>query len=84
MTHQLTIDGEAHWVGTTKQEVTQILETYPAVVDDPGHFYFLCLKTSCPWICQLPSEKQGELRHFFRDVESLRRRRQEYAASIPK
>ena len=83
MSLQQNIFGENEWVGPTSSEVRNILEKYPAAVDDPSHFYFLCLKETCPWICQMPQEKIMELRHFCRDIESLRRRRQEFKAAIP-
>lgn len=74
----MTIDGEDHYVGDTKTEVKHILEKYPAAQTDKGLFYYLCFIQNCVWIKQMPPEKQNEVRHFFRDIESLRRRSQEF------
>lgn len=80
MTLQTDIFGGATFSGTTKKEVEEVLEKFPAAMqeDQTALFYFLCLRTTCPWICQIPTEKQNDLKNFLRSLGSLRRRRQEY------
>ena len=80
-TMQLTIDGNMEYVDTTVHEVREVLRKYPAAATDTGIFFYEALRERLPWVTQLPEERKIEMRKFCRDVESLRRRRQEQRPS---
>ena len=79
MTFQESMFGEPKYVGNDTRNVRQIIEKFPAV-DHPDIFFWTMMKHYCPALAQLPEHQQIELRAFCRDVERLRRRRQEYRA----
>ena len=67
---------------TTVDEVAEILRKFPAASERPGLFFYLVLKERCPWIIQLPAEKQLELQDFLHTIVSLNRRRQEMRDNV--
>ena len=81
MTRQMTITGEAEWIGTDTEDVQHLFDRFPAARDDRGLFFWLMLKTRCPWVAQLPEQRRNELVEFLDDIESLRRRAQEQKAN---
>ena len=81
MTIQYDIFGNEHLATVNDaQEVANILKTYPAAATDTGLFYWLCLRTFCPAVSQLPENARIQLKEACRKVESWRRRKQEYTA----
>lgn len=80
MTRQMTIMGEAEWVGTDTEDVALLFDKYPAAEHDRGLFFWLMLKMRCPWVAQLPEQRRNELVEYLDDIESLRRRAQELKA----
>jgi hypothetical protein len=78
MSLQKNLFGEDLYVGTTAEETSRVLTKFPAAASNPSLFLWLVLKQRCPWIYQLPENRQTELKAFIQDTESLRRRRQEW------
>lgn len=58
-------------------EARRVLMAYPHVAENPGHFLFLVAKNRYSWLGGLSEQQRNDLRAFFRDVQSLDRRRQE-------
>lgn len=63
--------------GDHTTEARRVLEAYPQIIDNPGHFLFLVAKNRYPWLGGLTEQQRNDLRQFFREVQSLDRRRQE-------
>lgn len=80
MTLAPTLFGENLPVGTDSAEVRRILQKFPAGATNTGLFFYACMRDRLPWVAQLDEARQLELRAFCRDIESLRRRRQEVHA----
>lgn len=77
MALQTTLFGERLYQGSDTKEVQKLLEKYPQAKDRPWLFFYLIMKERIPWVSQLSETQQLELKAFCRDLESLRRRRQE-------
>ncbi len=80
---QSNLWGENLPAETSVQEVDRMLEKFPALMDNRGVMYFFFLKESCPFLMQLPPERINEIKAFCHRIESIRRRAQDYKASIP-
>jgi|CXWL01.1.fsa_nt_gi hypothetical protein len=74
---QTNIFGGTVFTGKRTNEVETLIEKYPLAATNTGLFFFAALREHCPWVSQLPEERQNELRAYCRGIESLRRRRQE-------
>jgi hypothetical protein len=81
---QQNIFGEEVYVGNVTEEVSRVLSIYPAAATDTAHFLWLILRNRCPWVAQLPEPRQMELQYMLRDVENLRRRKQEWRGNHEK
>lgn len=78
MTTQTDIfGGETVLTGDHTTEARRVLQTYPQIIDNPGHFLFLVAKNRYSWLGGLSEQQRNDLRQFFREVQSLDRRRQE-------
>lgn len=80
MTLAPNLFGEELYVGSAKDEVARLLEKFPAAKTNPAILYWAVACERCPWIAQLDSKRQFELRDLFYAVESVRRRRQDLLA----
>lgn len=83
-THQATIDGLWEVTDDHKSEVRRVCEKLPKAADDPGLLLFNIFVDRYGWPKGLSEDKQHNMREFFREVQSLDRRRQEYRAEIPR
>jgi len=72
------IFGETVYEGSVTEEASRVLTKYPAAATDTAHFLWLVMRERCPWVSLLPENRQMELKHMLRDIESLRRRKQEW------
>lgn len=78
MTSQLGLfGGETVLHADHTTEARRVLSAYPHVATDPGHFLFLVAKNRYAWLGGLSEQQRNQLRQFFREVQSLDRRRQE-------
>lgn len=84
-TRQLDIFGhETILTGDHTAEALNIAETYPQALTDPGHFLFLVAKRRYQWLGGLSEDQRNSLRGFFREAQSLDRRRQEIRERLEK
>ena len=77
MSFEPTLFGGTEWKGNIKTEVDAVIAEFPHAVHDRGLLLSLMLRRRCPWVSQLGEQKINELRAFFRDFESIRRRTQD-------
>jgi hypothetical protein len=70
--------GETAVTGDHTTEARRVLQMYPQIIDNPGHFLFLVAKNRYPWLGGISEQQRNDLRQFFRETQSLDRRRQEH------
>ena len=82
MSFETNLFGETLYRGTLTEEVARLTEKYPAALDDQALLNYFFLLERCPAIGQWPEARKNELRAACRDLDSLRRRRQELNANL--